>query len=370
MNPRSAASLFLAHEAGALLARLAKVRSYAGAMPMVPAAALAPEAQTAIEQMLSKGRTKLSRMLHSFLRLATRPGRPALTPEQAQRRFTFLRLQFHAVLTQFDIFADVLNQRSEHDTGVWLAGLDVLAADALSLPRVRYRSPPVVCYLDRGIGAAIRRARTRLPGGAKNPVAVIRVPRERMIGSGVASSLVHEVGHQAAALLNLAAALRTELQGLQRIDSETRIAWCLLERWIWEILADFWSVARVGIASTLGLLAVTSLPRAFVFRLNPDDPHPVPYIRVKLSCAMGQAMYPHPQWGRLVKLWESFYPLSRLDPKKRHAFAVLEKVIPGFVTLLLQHRAPALRGRSLLEAMVVEYINAIIQKYRMLPTVL
>ena len=37
----------------------------------------------------------------------------------------------------------------------------------------------------------------------RNPVAIIRVPRERMVGHGIASSLVHEVGHQGAALLGL-----------------------------------------------------------------------------------------------------------------------------------------------------------------------
>src|SRR6266540_4353461 len=91
------------------------------------------------------------------------------------------------------------------------AGLDAVAADALS-PLAPYMDlPPVVCYLDRGVGAAIRRARTRLPGGDANPVAIIRVPRERMIGSGIASSLVHEVGHEAAAQLDLINPLRQEL---------------------------------------------------------------------------------------------------------------------------------------------------------------
>ena len=69
----------------------------------------------------------------------------------------------------------------------------------------------MVCYLARGPGAAIRRARTRLPGGGDNPVAIIRMPRERMIGSGIASSLVHEVGHQGAALLDLVPSLRARL---------------------------------------------------------------------------------------------------------------------------------------------------------------
>ncbi len=122
--------------------------------------------------------------------------------------FTVLRMRFNDVLSQFDLFADVITQRSEHETGVWLSGLDIAAAEALTLAGDYYQLPPVACYLDRGPGAAIRRARTRLPGGGENPVAVIRVPRERLVGSGIASSLVHEVGHQGAALLDLIPSLR------------------------------------------------------------------------------------------------------------------------------------------------------------------
>ena len=73
------------------------------------------------------------------------------------------------------------------------------------------------------IGAAIRRARTRLPGGGENPVAIVRVPRERMVGTGIASSLVHEVGHQAAALLDLVNSLRPILKGLQRGTAASRM---------------------------------------------------------------------------------------------------------------------------------------------------
>ena len=91
------------------------------------------------------------------------------------------------------------------------------------------------------------------------------------------------------------------------------------ERWISEIVADFWSVARVGIASTHGLIGVVSLPRPFVFRLNVDDPHPMPWIRVKLSAAIGEALYPHPQWRRLSALWESFYPPAGLAPQTQDA---------------------------------------------------
>lgn len=343
----------LSQEARALLTRLARVRPFALVEPMVPAANLLPAAQSAIERHLMGGRRELRRMVDAFIGWLQGPGAARASAAEAQRRFSYLRLKFNAVLTQFDLFNDVITQRSENESGVWLSGLDVVSADALSLPGAYYVAPPIVCYLDRGPGAAIRRARTRLPGGGENPVAVIRVPRERMIGSGIASSLVHEVGHQAAALLDLVASLAPVLRGLQHGAGANALAWQLFERWLSEIVADFWSVARIGVAAPMGLMAVVSLPRAFVFRLNVDDPHPVPWIRVKLSCAMGEALYPHPQWKRLAALWEAYYPPRGLDAESLRLLERLQAVLPAFVTVLVQHRPAALRGRTLAEALQV-----------------
>ncbi|MBS0390235.1 MAG: hypothetical protein JSS19_10335 [Proteobacteria bacterium] len=343
------AAWMLAQEARALLTRLAHVKPFALIEPMLPAAALQPDAQVATERYLLAGRRALRALVLDFLAWLQGARAGHATAAEAQRRFTLLRLRFNAVLTQFDLFNDVISQRSERDIGVWLCGLDVVAADALRLPGV-YQSPPLMCYLDRGIGAAIRRARTRLPGGGESPVAIIRVPRERMVGSGIASSLIHEVGHQASALLDLTTSLRPLLQGMQRGGGN---AWKLFERWIGEILSDFWSCARLGISATLGLMSVVGLPRPFVFRLSLDDPHPVPWLRVRLSCAMGMAMFPHPQWRRLEELWSAYYPLDGLDAAHRQLFAEVLAATPGFVGLLANHRPPALRGRSLQEALGV-----------------
>ena len=342
-----AALRMLAHEARALLTRLARVKPFALHETMVPAAAISPAAQTAIEQYLARGRRELREEMTGYLEwLGSHEARRTAASE-AQARFTILRLRFNDALSQFDLFADALTQRSEHETGVWLAGLDEVARDALELPGGYYKAPPVICYLDRGAGAAIRRARTRLPGGGENPVAIIRVPRERMVGSGVASSLVHEVGHQGAELLDLVASLRPLSSEMLAGRGPERLAWFFWDRWISEILADFWSVARVGIASTLGLIGVVSVPRAFVFRVGVDDPHPIPWIRVKLSCAIGRALYPHPQWDGLARLWESFYPLEGLSGARRTLIEMLEADIPGFVALLVNHRPPALGGARL-----------------------
>jgi hypothetical protein len=335
-------------EARSLLTRLARVRPFALIMPMVAAASAAPEAVQAIEHYLIHGRFELRARVRGYIGwLRGTEGRGA-TAAEAQRRFAFLKLRFDAVLAQFHIFSDALTQRAEVENGVWLAGLDVAAEEALELPSGYIAAPPVITYLHSSHGAAIRRARTRLPGGGSSPVAILRLPRERMVGSGIASSLVHEVGHQGAALLGLVESLRFTLQVRGRwAGEEELLAWRLWERWISEIVADFWAVAKLGVSATLGLVQVVSLPRAFVFRIVADDPHPFPWVRVKLSAAVGRLLYPDPQWDLVERLWESFYPPHGLDAGRLRVIAALERTLPEMVRLLVHHRPRALQGAAL-----------------------
>jgi hypothetical protein len=344
----SAATWMIEQEAIALRTRLDAVRPFALLETMLPAAALSPVAQTAIDRYLLDGRTALRADLERFIAWLRGPGR-ATTPAEQQRRFVLLRLRFNAALSQFDMFSDAITQRSESGVGVLLSGLEVAAAEALHLDGDYYDDVPMICYLDRGPGAAIRRARTRIPGGKPNPVAMIRVPRERMVGNGIASSLFHEVGHQGAALLGLVESVRDVLNRrtlLARTPAE-RLAWTLWSRWISEIIADLWAIGRVGVTSTLGLLGVVSLPSYFVFRINVDDPHPAPWMRVVLSCNLGHALYPHPQWERLARSWNDFYPLASANADARGACLALLASMPEFVTLLLTHRPRSLRGDTL-----------------------
>jgi hypothetical protein len=366
------AKWMLAQEGRALLTRLVRVKPFVLQESMLPAAGLLPAAQTAIEDFLTRGRRYLHARVNAFLGWLESPASGSSDTEAAQRLFTMLRLRFNAVLEQFDLFDNVIAQRSANETGVWLSGLDVVSADALRIRGHYYEAPPVICYLDRGVGAAIRRARTRLPGGGDNPVAIIRVPRERMVGSGIASSLIHEVGHQAAALMDLVESLRPVLRGLQRGSPREYPAWQLWDRWISEIVADFWSVAQLGVGSTSGLIGVVSLPRAFVFRINAEDPHPSPYIRVKLSAAIGQALYPQPHWEQLTRLWEAYYPLAGLDQERQHLFTMLERTMPGLVAVLMNHRPAVLRGRSLTEAIdrgerQPDRLRALLARWRVAP---
>lgn len=349
MDEAQVSRTLLEMEARGLLARLGQIRPLALNETMVPAASLPPRASLEVERFLHSGRRLLRRQVHEYLGWLTGAGRSA-SPEEQQYRFVLIRLRFNAILSQFDLVTEVVTQRSESRTGVWLAGLDALAYDALTVTPHIPDPPPMVCYLARGAGAAIRRVRTRMPGGDLSPVAIIRIPRERMVGHGIASSLVHEVGHQGAALLGLVESLRADL-ARRAPHAEPRAAvWRTWNRWVSEIVADLWSVATLGISSTLGLLAVVSLPRFFVFRPSGDDPHPIPYVRVLLSAAIGAELYPHPQWRDMATTWKRLYPADRLPDDRRREFARLEAEVVPFTRALLDHRAPALRGRSLRES--------------------
>lgn len=344
MAAETTARRLIALEARALLTRLARLSPYALNMPMVPAAAISAGAQSAVEKHMLDARQRLEQRVREFIEWIEGEAAERVAPSEAQKRFTIVRLHFNAVLTQFDIFADVLAQRSEHGAGVWIAGLDAVAADALSILSHHVKVPPVICHLDRGIGAAIRRARTRLPGGDENPVGIIRIPRERMVGSGIASSLIHEAGHQGAALIDLVNSVRPSLIARQRSTDGQSVAWALFDRWISEIAADAWAVGLLGITATQGLLAVVSLPRPFVFRIGDDDPHPFPWFRVKLGCALGSALYPHPQWNLLAGAWEALYPREGLDQRRLSIIEDLENAVDEFVEVLLEHKPEALGG--------------------------
>jgi hypothetical protein len=177
---RPADSRFLSNETLALLNRLQTVKSFSLNTPMVLAASVSAPAQQAIHEHLARIALDLRRRLQAFIKWVGSPESNQVTAEQGQARFAVLKLRFNDLLDQPDIFAGVLLQRGEHGTGTWMAGLDVLAEDALDLPGGYYDPPPLICSLERGHGAAIRRARTRLPGGDENPVGVIQIPRERL----------------------------------------------------------------------------------------------------------------------------------------------------------------------------------------------
>jgi hypothetical protein len=337
---------YLLNEAHSLLTRLQQVKPFSMTMPMVRGASISGDAFKAVSDLLENGKKEIYESVMKFIASVNNSAKTGEDLNTIQSSFTILKLRYNSILDQLDIFADVLSQRSEHEVGVWLSGLDVLAEDGLQAGKELFEIPALMVFLERGHGAAIRRARTRLPGGDENPVAIIQIPRERMVGSGIAASLIHEVGHQAAESLQLTTRIKTALGKITGSTTKNTDAWKHYERWISEILADLWAMGHLGISATLGLMGVVMLPKYFQFRLDLDDPHPAPYIRVKLSCAFGKALFPHPQWDRLWQTWQHFYPHTGLPEDKQTLLQQLNEEEHAFVQLLLNFKTVTLNGRA------------------------
>jgi hypothetical protein len=161
--------------------------------------------------------------------------------------------------------------------------------------------------------------------------------------------LVHEVGHQGAALLGLVPSLQLALRAMEVGSDGAR--WSLFGRWISEVVADLWSVARVGITATVGLMSVLSVPRRYVFRIAADDPHPTPWLRVLISAELGNRLYPHPQWQTLAATWRALYPIHDLPRAIAWRLNTLDALVPEFCSLVVGHRPASLRGASIGEAL-------------------
>ncbi len=338
-----------------LLDRTNNLKPFAAYMTMVPAAAISARAHQVIAHFLERERSILRRRVMGFISWVKNGNGQYQSPAGIQRRYAIKKLCFVNLLTIYDMFADIYTQRSEHEFGIWIAGLDAIATDALSLAPY-LTSPPVVCYLDRGLGAAIRRARTRLPGGRRNPVAMVRIPRERMVGTGIASSLVHEVGHQAERLLGLSPVIKPLLRNKARArPARERRAWRLWSRWTIEVLADIWAVSRLGLTASRGLMEVLSVPRPFVFRIRSNDPHPAPWIRVKAGLYIGNVLYPDPQWDQLSEKWEQLYPLRGLRRSQRLLLRNLEQVFPAVLKTIFDFRPQSLQGEAIGDIVRLKY---------------
>ncbi len=353
-DKRLFAKEFLISESKSLLIRLEEMKPFELTMPMVRSASVSSHALKLITQLLDRGKSELRNGIRQFITFLKSEEANNSTEENLQTRFTVLKLRYNQILDQLDIFADVMSQRSEHEVGIWLSGLDVLAEDGLKIGSEYYEAPSLMVYLDRGHGAAIRRARTRLPGGDENPVAVIQIPRERMVGNGIASSLIHEVGHQGAALLDLIPSLKGDINKVKQETGVNHTAWKYYERWISEIIADFWALAQLGISSTIGLMGVVSLPSYFQFRFDLADPHPAPYIRVMLSCTFGRKLFPDEQWDNLWKLWESFYPHDKLPKEQVLILNQLGNEMDRFVDLVINNKPESLKGKRLIDLFQIQ----------------
>lgn len=265
---------------------------------------------------------------------------PALRDDLLHVRQAFLRTE-----TTLDFFADALATRANPRTSALLRACDHLATRSLAevLTPLGRQVPPVLTYLDRGLGASILKAGTRMyDPGTENPVAAIKVVRHNLLRP---TSLIHEAGHQVAHLLDwnrpLADALR---EAAHRFSPAVAPLWA---SWASEIGADAFAFAHTGFAALAAMRDVVDGPSDDVFRILPGDPHPPGWLRVLLGAQMCRSAFGVGPWDPLQTAWLGEHPLERCPPEARPLFDLSARAMPGIVDAILYRPFASFGNRPL-----------------------
>ncbi|MEU0646043.1 hypothetical protein [Streptomyces umbrinus] len=263
--------------------------------------------------------------------------------ELVRRHVVQFRRQFLRVETGLEFYGSAVNDRSSPRLGALLAACDILADRTLEsiLTPLGKPVPPVLTYVDKGLGASILRAGLRLwDGRTLSAAAAIKLTRHNL--NGRPTAILHEAGHQIAFTLGwndeLAAALRRELGD----DPELAEAW---SGWSSEIAGDCVGFVHAGYAAVAALHDVIAGEAVNVYARRPFDPHPVAHLRVLLGTAMATRFFGEGPWTGLARAWLIAHPVARA---------------PGDVRPLIERSVPRLQ--RITEVCLLDPMNAFGQR--------
>jgi hypothetical protein len=275
-----------------LASEIAHWRHAAGALSDLDVIA-SPTAWAGLEQYLStQVRRRLETIANSIqleaAQVATSLGRGTDLPE-VRRQVLRLRARYLQAETVHDFFLDAITTRSVPELSAVLRGLDRIAADSLdmTLRPLGLEAPPVLVYLDRGLGASILRVNIRLFDNANpSPAAAIKITRHNLY---YPTALLHECGHQFAHLTGWTAELADAFA--TTLGRESRELGEMWRSTASEVAADVYGFCLSGWAPIPALANVVDGTTAAVYRRIPGDPHPYPLLRVLFNAALARDWY-------------------------------------------------------------------------------
>jgi hypothetical protein len=246
--------------------------------------------------------------------------------------------------TLIEFYGHAVNTRTNPQLATNLRALDVLAmrSMAAALEPLGRAAPPVLTYLEKGLGASILKAGLRLWDGSLSAVAAIKVTHHNRRRP---TALIHETGHQVAHVVGwndeLAETLNT---GLRARSSELGGMW---SRWASEIAADCFGFVHTGFASVAALSDVVGGEPPSVFRYDPGDPHPISYLRVLLGAEMCRRCFGRGPWDDLADAWIERYSTVHANAVVRDLVERSRPALPEIVELCLRRKMRAFGGRAL-----------------------
>jgi hypothetical protein len=288
-----------------------------------------------------------ARLREQAARLHRRLQAAADTEQLETLRLELVRFRKQYLQTEvvIDYYGDAVVTRADPETAALLRACDILAAKSMQrlLEPLDKEVPPLLSYLDKGLGASILKAGLRLwDGRTISPAAAVKVTRHNLLRP---TAVIHEAGHQVAHILNWNEELAAKLSsGLPGVREEVTEMW---SGWASEIAADAFAFVNTGYAAVAALHDVLAGDGDFVFRYTPGDPHPISYIRVLLGVEMCRHSFGPGPWDGLAAAWKLSYPLQPAAAWTGEMLQQSLPLLPRFTGIILDSPLQAFNGRSL-----------------------
>lgn len=237
-----------------------------------------------------------------------------------------------------------INSRTTPGLAALLRACDILCIRSMQelLQPLGKQVPPVLTYIDKGIGASILKAGLRLWDGKISSVAAIKVTQHNLYRP---TAIIHETGHQVAHILNwtdeLSMALNNELGNYPKIVGPAYAGWAS------EIAADAFAFVHTGFAAVAALNDVVSGTQQAVFAYHMHDPHPISYIRLMMNTEMCRQFYGPGPWDNLEEAFKNDYDINLVNLPSVELIKICTSAIPDVVRLVLKKPYRAFGNQSL-----------------------
>ena len=298
-----------------------------------------------ISNLVAKGKHLQQQLQH---------GGTAALQQQLRKAVLRFKADYLRIETTIHFYTDAINTRTVKETAMLLKGCDELCRECMQLflPPQQKAIPPVITYMDKGLGAAIMKAGLRVWDGSISPAALIKITYHNLRRP---TAVLHECGHQIAHLLNWNAELsKTLYEGLKEKDETVAKAF---SKWSSEIAADAIALTTTGFAAVAALHDVLDAEGEAVFYYDEGDPHPVSFLRVLLNCALCTCLFGKGPWNEMELQWQSNHPLIGSD---ENAMQVIKKsipLLPQIATLILKEKQHAFGDKSIAAAIDINKVS-------------
>lgn len=237
-----------------------------------------------------------------------------------------------------------INSRTTPRLAALLRACDILCIKSMQelLHPLGRKTPLVLTYVDKGVGASILKAGLRLWDGRISPVAAIKVTQHNLYRP---TAIIHETGHQVAHILGWNEELALALQNkLSRYPPEVAHAF---SSWASEMAADAFAFVHTGFAAVAALSDVVSGSPASVFAFHANDPHPISYLRVILNVTMCREFYGTGPWDALLDAFKNDYDIELVSFASVPLIRKCMEALSDVVHILLRTGHRAFDGKSL-----------------------